>query len=150
MEQAHHGVAQVLGINRIDERARIGTGERHAVLADDMPVKHPGAVVLLGEELIAAPLDTRMAIVIGIEAAKRTARDVRDLELAAPLRRSRRELRMHRCERRDDLVGQHVFRHDQDIDVAAVLGEIAGRERTVQVHADELSPERAVHASKQL
>jgi hypothetical protein len=36
---------------------------------------------------------------------------------------------VHRSERRDDLVGERVFRHYED--VAAVLREIAGRERTV-------------------
>jgi hypothetical protein len=31
-----------------------------------------------------------------------------------------------------------------------VLREIADRERTVEIHADELRPERAAHARKQL
>jgi hypothetical protein len=50
----------------------------------------------------------------------------------------------------DDLVGERVFRHDEDVDVATVLSEIAGRERTVEIHADELRPERAAHAREQL
>ena len=57
---------------------------------------------------------------------------------------------MHRSERGDDLVGERVFRHYEDVDIAAVLREIAGRERTVEIHADELRPERAAHARKQL
>jgi len=119
------------------------------VLTDDVPVNHPGAVVLLSEELITATLDTGMGIVIGIEAPKCTAWDVRDLELLRPLRRSGREPRVHRSERGDDLVGERVFRHHEDVDIAAVLREI-GRERTVEIHADELRPERAAHTRKQL
>jgi len=113
------------------------------VLTDDVPVNHPVAVVRLGDELIAAALDTGVAIVVGIEAPKCTAWDVRDLELLRPLRRSGREPRVHRSERGDDLVGERAFRHYEDVDIAAVLREIAGRERTVEIHADELRPERA-------
>ena len=96
-----------------------------------MPVNHPAAVVLLGDELIAATLDTGMAIVVGIETAQRTAWDVRDLELSRPFRCSRCEPRVHRSKRGDDLVREDVFRHDEDVDVTAVLREIAGRERAV-------------------
>lgn len=45
---------------------------------------------------------------------------------------------------------EYAFRHDEDVDVTAVLREISGRERTVEIHADELRPERAAHARKQL
>ena len=72
MEQTHDGGAQISRIDRIDERAWIGTHKRNPVLTDDVPVNHPGAVVLLSEELITATLDTGMGIVIGIEAPKCT------------------------------------------------------------------------------
>lgn len=88
MQETHDGLAQLCGVDRIDERAWIGTGKRDSMLTDDMPVNHPGAVVLLGDELVAATLDTGMAIVLGIEAAKRTAWDVRDLELSRASRAS--------------------------------------------------------------
>jgi hypothetical protein len=57
---------------------------------------------------------------------------------------------VHRSERGNDLVGERVFRHYEDVDVATVLREIAGRERTVEIHADELRPQRAADACKQL
>ncbi len=62
MKQTHDGVAQISGVDRIDERAWIGTRKRDSVLSDDVPVNHPGGVVFLREELIAATLDTGMAI----------------------------------------------------------------------------------------
>src|SRR5258708_10294725 len=74
------------------QRAWIGTGKRGSVVTDDVQVNHPVAVMFLGDELVAATLDAEMAIVVGIEAAKRTARDVRNLELSRPLRRSGRAL----------------------------------------------------------
>src|SRR3989442_12929461 len=91
-----------------------------------------------------------MEIVVGIEAPKCTAWDVRNLELSRPLRRAGREPRVHRSERGDDLVGERVFRHYEEVDVAAVLGEITGREGAVEIHADELRSERAADACKQL
>ena len=72
MQQTHDGVAQISGIDWIDQRAWIGTHKRNSALTDDVPVNHPGAVVLLSEELITATLDTGMGIVIGIEAPKCT------------------------------------------------------------------------------
>jgi hypothetical protein len=54
MQLTHHSVAQVSGIDRIDERPWIGTGKRDSVLADDVPVNHPVAVVVLAQELISS------------------------------------------------------------------------------------------------
>src|SRR3989442_489308 len=80
MQQTPDGVAQISG-DWIDQRAWIGTDKRDSVLTYRVPVNHPGAVVLLSEELITATLDTGMGIVIGIETPKCTAWNVRDLEL---------------------------------------------------------------------
>src|SRR5260370_2921259 len=99
------------------QRARIGTGKRGSVLTDDVQVNHPVAVMFLGDELVAATLDAEMTIVVGIEAAKRTARDVRNLELSRPLRRSGREPRVHRSECGDDLVGERDVLNYENVDV---------------------------------
>ena len=116
-----------------------------------MPVNHPGTVVLLGDELAAATLDTGMAIVLGIEAAKRTAWDVRDLETLAPtstfpsrgvraLFRARR--RPHRRARLPSLRGRRCR--------CCAPQNRRPRAELVQIHADELRPERAADACKQL
>jgi hypothetical protein len=48
-----------------------------------------------------------------------TACDVRDPELSRPLGGSGRESRVPRYERGDDLVGEHVLRHDEDVAITA-------------------------------
>jgi hypothetical protein len=45
-----------------------------------------------------------------------------------------------RYKRGDDLVGEHVLRHDEDVAITAVLGEIAGRERPVEIVKREPIP----------
>jgi len=47
-------------------------------------------------------------------------------------------------------VGEGFLRHYEDVDIAAVLRKIADCQRTVEINADELRPERAAHPCQQL
>jgi hypothetical protein len=130
---------QVGGGHRVDEAPGVGTGKDEPVLAQQ-PSDDRGVAVRVPDEIVRAVVQEEERPARPVQASELASGDIGAFQMLRPRRRQRVQPPVQRLQGVLLLGGELLARHDQEVDVAELVG-VARRERSVEVGALEVVPE---------